>query len=168
MKIVAEKPRHREAVLAVNRLAFKGDGEGQLIEALDRDGDVIASLVAVDVKDEVVGHILFSQLRVIIEGREVIAAALAPMAVTPNRQNQGIGSQLVKHGIVTMKSAEQAAIIVLGHKQFYPRFGFRHDLAQNLSCPFNQYDEFMGLELVEDSLAGKVGTCRYPKAFAAV
>jgi putative acetyltransferase len=90
------------------------------------------------------------------------------MAVSPNRQNQGIGSKLVTRGIAEIKSAGQAAIIVLGHIKFYSRFGFRHDLAMNLTCDYNQYDEFMGLELVEGSLAGMSGTCRYAKAFGAL
>ena len=64
-----------------------------------------------------------------------------------------------------MKSAGQAAIIVLGHVNFYSRFGFRHDLAKNLACSFNQYEAFMGLELIEGSLAGNTGTCRYARAF---
>ena len=64
-----------------------------------------------------------------------------------------------------MKMAGQAAIIVVGHVNFYPRFGFRHDLAKNLACAFNQYEAFMGLELIEGSLAGNTGTCRYARAF---
>jgi putative acetyltransferase len=164
MRIVTEEPRHRPAVLEVNRLAFKGEAEAQLIEALDRDGEVIASLVAFD-GEEVIGHILFSRLDVEVEAQSIRAAALAPMAVTPGRQKQGIGSQLIRHGIEVMRSKGQAAIIVVGHEAYYPRFGFRHDLVRNLVCPFNQYEAFMGLELLDGSLAGRPGTCRYPEAF---
>lgn len=164
MKIVPELPEHRPVVLELNRLAFKGDEESRLIKKLADDGSILASFVAVD-GDEVVGHILFSPLYVMADGKRVDAVALAPMCVAPSRQKQGIGTLLVEHGIEAMKSAGQAAIIVLGHVNFYPRFGFRHDLAKNLSCAFNKYDAFMGLELLAGSLGGKSGTCIYPRAF---
>jgi putative acetyltransferase len=164
MKIVPELPEHRPAVLDLNRLAFKGDTESRLIKNLAGDASILASFVAVD-GGVVVGHILFSPLYVMIDGRRVDAVALAPMCVMPSRQKQGIGTLLVEHGIEAMKSAGQAAIIVLGHVNFYPRFGFRHDLARNLSCAFNKYDAFMGLELLAGSLGGKPGTCIYPRAF---
>ena len=164
MKIVPELPVHRPAVLELNRLAFKGDEESRLIKNLARDNSILASFVAVD-GDEVVGHILFSPLHLMVNGKRIDAVALAPMCVLPSRQKQGIGTQLVEHGIEAMKSAGQAAIIVLGHVNFYPRFGFRHDLAKNLSCAFNKYEAFMGLELLAGSLDGKSGTCIYPRAF---
>jgi putative acetyltransferase len=164
MKIVPELPVHRPAVLEINRLAFKGDVESRLITNLQRDGAIQASFVAVD-GGIVVGHILFSPLYVMADGKRVDAVALAPMCVVPSRQKKGIGTLLVEHGIEAMKSAGQAAIIVLGHINFYPRFGFRHDLVKNLSCAYNKYEAFMGLELLAGSLGGKSGTCIYPRAF---
>ena len=164
MKIVSELPVHRQAVLELNRLAFKGDDESRLITNLARENRIIASFVAVD-GDEVIGHILFSPLHLVVDGKRIDAVALAPMCVGPSRQKQGIGTQLVGHGIEQMKSAGQAAIIVLGHVNFYPRFGFQHDLVRNLACSFNQYEAFMGLELRAGSLGGKPGMCTYPSAF---
>jgi putative acetyltransferase len=164
MRIVPELPVHRPAVLELNRLAFKGDAEFRLIKNLARDASILASFIALD-GDEVVGHILFSPLHLMVNGKRIDAVALAPMCVTPGRQKQGIGTQLVSRGIEEMKLAGQAAIIVLGNVNFYSRFGFRHDLAKNLACPFNQYEAFMGLELVEGSLAGNAGTCHYARAF---
>ena len=167
MKILAESPSYRAQVMQINRLAFKGDTESRLIKNLARDNGILASFVAID-GDEVVGHILFSPLLLLVDGKRIDAVALGPMCVTPDRQRQGIGTQLVGYGIEQMKMAGQAAIIVVGHVNFYPRFGFRHDLAKNLSCAFNQYEAFMGLELIEGSLAGNAGTCRYAKAFGAL
>ena len=165
MKIVEELPIHHPEVLELNRLAFGGNTECDLIESLRRDGDdVLASLAAID-GEHVVGHILFSPLEVSINGKNIAAAALAPMAVLPRLQKQGIGSALVWRGIQEMKSAGQAAIIVLGHTGFYPRFGFSHELAKNLSCDFNQFEAFMGLELTAGCLGGKSGRCIYPAAF---
>jgi putative acetyltransferase len=165
MKIVSELPVHRQAVLDLNRLAFKGDEESRVIKNLARDNSILASFVAVD-GDEIVGHILFSPLHLLVDGKRIDAVALAPMCVIPRMQKQGMGTQLVEHGIEQMKLAAQAAIIVLGHVNFYPRFGFRHDLVRNLACSFNQYEAFMGLELRAGSLGGKPGTCTYPRAFA--
>lgn len=165
MKIVPELPEHRPAVLGLNRLAFKGDEESRLIKNLARDNSILASFVAVD-GEEVVGHILFSPLYVMADGKRIDAVALAPMCVAPSRQKQGIGTRLVEHGIEAMMTSGHDAIIVLGHVNFYPRFGFRHDLAKNLTCAFNKYDAFMGLELRAGSLGGKLGTCTYARAFA--
>ncbi|MDP1699954.1 MAG: N-acetyltransferase [Aestuariivirga sp.] len=165
MNISPELPVHRPAVLELNRLAFKGDEESRLIKNLARDNSILASFVALD-GGEVVGHILFSPLHLTVNGKRIDAVALAPMCVVPSRQKQGIGTLLVEHGIEAMKSAAHDAIIVLGHVDFYPRFGFRHDLARNLACAFNQYEAFMGLELRAGSLGGKPGTCTYARAFA--
>ena len=164
MKIVPELPEHRPAVLELNRLAFKGDEESRLIKKLADDASIFASFVAVD-GNVVVGHILFSPLYVMADGKRIDAVALAPLCVALSRQRQGIGTLLVEHGIEAMKSAGQAAIIVLGHVNFYPRFGFRHDLARNLACAFNKYEAFMGLELRAGSVGGKAATCIYSRAF---
>lgn len=166
MRIIPEAAGARAAVLALNRRAFDGDIEAKLIERLDSDGQILASLVAVD-GEAIIGHILFSPLSVTAGGAPVRCAALAPMCVEPQRQRQGVGSRLVAAGVAAMRNAGQQAVIVLGHEHYYPRFGFRHDLVRNLACDYNGYLAFMGLELAEDSLAGKVGTCRYPEAFTA-
>ncbi len=164
MQVTAEKPGQRPAVLALNSEAFGGPAEAALVARLDRDGVVVASLVAEE-QGRVVGHILFSALSVEVEGRPVEAVSLAPMCVAPGRQGQGIGSRLVRAGVEAVRSRGAEAIIVLGHEWFYPRFGFRHDLVRNLSCAFNAYEAFMGLELKPGALGGRKGICRYPKAF---
>jgi putative acetyltransferase len=164
MRIGAEQPEHRAAVLALNDAAFGGSGESELINKLDEAGLILASLVAIE-DQRVVGHILFSRLAVEVEGRAVAAAALAPMCVSPSRQRQSIGSALVKAGIEEMRKQRQEAIVVLGHEAFYQRFGFSHDLVRHLDCPFNQHKAFMGLELVPGVLGGRQGTCTYPSAF---
>jgi putative acetyltransferase len=164
MRIVTEQPEHRNAVLELNRQAFGGTFESDLIERLDRDGLLLASLVALD-GEGVVGHIAFSRLEIEAGGRAVMAAALAPMCVAHSRQRQSIGSALVFAGIEIVRRMEVEAVIVLGHEYFYPRFGFRHDLVARLSCAYNARDAFMGLELVPGALAGRQGKCSYPSAF---
>jgi putative acetyltransferase len=160
---VEERPEHRAAIAALHRVAFGGDFEAALVERLHRDGLVIASLVALEDGD-VVGHILFSALEVEIDGRKLKAAALAPMAVWPDRQGRGIGSNLVRRGLDVLKRRGIAAVIVLGHESYYPRFGFSAALARKLAAPFSG-DAFMVLELTPGALAGERGTVRYPAAF---
>jgi putative acetyltransferase len=146
----------------VNRLAFGGDEEVRLVDRLRADGEVIVSLVAVD-GGEVVGHALFTRLPVEGAGEVVQAAALAPVAVRPGRQRQGIGSALIMRGLELCHDRGCAAVIVLGHPEYYPRFGFTAELARHLSAPFSG-PAFMALELSPGSLSGG-GTVRYPAAF---
>jgi putative acetyltransferase len=124
---------------------------------------VLVERVALDA-GEIVGHILFSRLGVEIEGRVVRAAALAPMAVSPDRQRQGIGSRLVQDGLAELRSIGCEAVIVLGHPGYYPRFGFSAALAEKLAAPFRG-EAFMALELMPGALDGHAGSVTYPDAF---
>src|SRR4029077_3501901 len=83
----------------------------------------LLSLVAED--DAVVGHILFTSVVVESEGRRVLGMGLAPMAVLPGRQRQGIGSQLVRRGLDILRERGCPFVVVVGHPEYYPRFGLR-------------------------------------------
>jgi putative acetyltransferase len=156
-------PHHDEATRTLHRLAFGGMFEATLVDRLKQDGLVITSLIAL-YADDVVGHILFSTLAVEIDGRPVTSVSLAPIAVTPQRQRQGIGSQLVRAGLARLRQGPTRAVIVVGHPDYYPRFGFSAEVVRKLDTPYAG-DAFMGLELVPGSLAGTRGTVRYPPAF---
>jgi putative acetyltransferase len=86
------------------------------------------------------------------------------MAVIPARQRQGIGSRLVEEALAAARRLEADAVIVLGHPEFYPRFGFSAEKAAHLTAPFSG-ESFMALELTPGSLAGAPGNVRYPQAF---
>jgi putative acetyltransferase len=162
MHIRPERPDDAAAVAVLNRTAFGGDDEVDLIERLRADRLVAVSLVAID--DALVGHILFSDLAVSLDGRPVRTVSLAPMCVAPDRQRQGIGSHLVRAGLAAVLDAGHAAVIVLGHPEFYPRFGFSADPAAMFAAPFaGPY--FMAIELVPGALDGTRGTVTYPPAF---
>src|SRR5262245_15875899 len=142
-------------------------GEARRVGALRAAGAATVSLVAVD-GGEVVGHILFSPVTV-----EPASACpmlgLAPMAVVPGRQRQGIGSGLVRRGLELCRDQGAEAVVVLGHAEYYPRFGFVPASRFGLSCEYPVPDDvFMAQELCQGSLAGTRGLVRYHAAFAAL
>jgi putative acetyltransferase len=151
------------AIRQLNDDTFGGHYESRLIEDLRAAGLDAVELVAVE-NDDIVGHILFSVLATTIDRQTVPALALAPMAVRPDRQRRGIGSALVRAGLDLARDRDWRAIIVLGHKGYYPRFGFSAALARPLEAPFSG-DAFMALELAPDALRGEKGRVTYPPAF---
>lgn len=152
-----------DAIAALNRAAFGGEEEVGIIQRLRRDGLVVVELVAVQA-GALIGHILLSALPTSMDGRPVSALALAPMAVLPGRQGKGIGGRLIEAALDEARRLGYAAVVVLGHPDYYPRFGFSAALARKLASPFSG-EAFMALELVPGALAGQVGTVTYPPAF---
>jgi putative acetyltransferase len=129
-------------------------------------GYLRVSLVA-EQAGQVVGHILFSDLPIITNAGTVPALALAPMAVLPAFQKQGVGSALVRKGLEECRHKGHKIAVVVGHPHFYPRFGFSSKLAAHLVSPFSGRESFMALELVAGSLDGVKGRVQYPPPFGA-
>ena len=151
------------AIRQLNDDTFGGHYESRLIEDLRAAGLDAVELVAVE-NDDIVGHILFSVLATTIDRQTVPALALAPMAVRPDRQRRGVGSALVRAGLDLARDRDWRAVTVLGHKGYYPRFGFSAALARPLETPFSG-DAFMALELAPGALRGEKGRATYPPAF---
>lgn len=86
------------------------------------------------------------------------------MAVRPDRQRRGIGSRLIRDGLAMCRGRGHRVVVVLGHADYYPRFGFSPALAERLRSPFPG-PHFMALELVPGALDGVVGEVRYPPPF---
>ena len=166
MVIRAECVGDVEAIREVHRLAFGQEDEGRLVDALRDEGHCRISLVA-ERQGRVVGHILFSDLPVITDRGTVSTLALAPVAVLPEFQRQGIGSELVRQGLEQSRAQGHRIVIVLGHPEFYPRFGFSARLAEPLASPFSG-EAWMALELVEGALQGVEGRVEYPPPFGAL
>lgn len=161
--IRAETPDDHAAIARVNDAAFGGADESALIARLRDQGLVAHSLVATR-DDRVIGHILMSALPTIVDGRDIRALALAPVAVTPGDQRRGVGAALIRAAIAAARADNWQAIIVLGHPAYYPRFGFSAALAAKLQSPFSG-PAFMALELQNGALAGSRGQVKYPAAF---
>lgn len=164
LTIRAETPADFDAIRRVNRLAFGGDLEARLVDALRDGGWLRLSLVA-ERDSEIVGHILFSELPIETRQGTVPALSLAPVAVLPEHQNQGIGSELIRRALDRCRTAGHRIVIVLGPPAYYPRFGFSAELARPLESPYAG-DAFMALELVPGALRGVAGCVVYPPPFA--
>lgn len=166
MKIRQETPQDFQAVYEINHLAFEQEGESQLIEKIRKGKTFVRELSLVAVQNEkVIGHILFSKIKIIGE-QSYPSLTLAPMAVHPDFQNKGIGSKLVIAGLQIAKNLSFEHVIVLGHKDFYPNFGFQKASKWGVQCPFEVPDDhFMAIELLEGSLENKGGFVKYPPVF---
>jgi predicted N-acetyltransferase YhbS len=168
IEIREEQAADHAAVYKLHQAAFGQDDEANLVDAL-RQGDAFIpalSLVAV-IDDVVVGHILFTRIRIRNgSGEEIDSLALAPVAVLPAHQRCGIGGRLIRAGLAMARRLGHASCIVLGHQEYYPRFGFRPASAWAIKAPFDVSDDvFMAMELVPYGLRGVSGVVVYPGAF---
>lgn len=146
MLIRTEKKSDRAAVYRINTAAFERCAEAELVETLRECVQPLISLVA-EVDAAVVGHIMFSPVCVSADSR-LRPMGLAPMAVAPAYQRQGIGSALVRAGLERCKALACSAVVVLGHPAYYPRFGFLPASRFGLRCEYNVPDEvFLAMEL---------------------
>jgi putative acetyltransferase len=165
IEIRIEQPQDIEAIRNVNDRAFGQMQEGRIIERLRRSCDGILSLVAV-VGNRVVGHILFTP--VTIEGpRVTLGLGLAPMAVLPEFQRRGIGTKLVTDALKIIRASGCPFVVVLGHADYYSRFGFQPASERRLECQWKDVpdDAFMVLVLDESLMAGVIGVARYRDEF---
>ena len=153
------------AVRRVNEVAFGQPLEADLAERLQKSCAESLSLVAVD--EIVVGHILFTPVTVESEVRPVFGMGLAPMAVLPERQRQGLGSELVRHGIALLRERGVPFVVVVGHPEYYPRFGFEPASAHGLRSQWDGMPDeaFMVLVLDGEAMAGVAGVARYRPEF---
>lgn len=165
IEIRPETDKDRAAIHRVNESAFPGPGEANLVDALREVAHPHISLVAA-VEDQIVGHIFFSPVTIESEDSVLTAMGLAPMAVLPEYQNKGIGSQLVREGLKQCQRIGHNIVVVLGHPLYYPRFGFTTAAAKGIRCEYDVPDDhFMVTELEAGALAGRKGLVKYHPAF---
>jgi putative acetyltransferase len=158
-----EIPEDLASVRSVNEKAFGQKDEADLVDRLRQERVVLASLVA-EREKQIVGHILFSRMWIETSGPSISAVALAPLAVLPERQRQGIGAELIRYGLNWLHQKGETIVIVLGSPTYYPRFGFSAEKARHLVSPFPP-EAFMALELQPGALDGVAGRVKYPEAF---
>jgi putative acetyltransferase len=150
-----------EAIAHVVEAAFGQADEARLVERLRADEDALFELVAEEA-GVVVGHIMFSRLWA---DRYEMFAALAPLAVRPDLQRTGLGSALVRAGLESARDFGAHGVIVLGHPEYYPRFGFSAETAGKIAAPYAGSPSFMALAL-EDGAFERPLSVAYPDAFS--
>jgi putative acetyltransferase len=164
IEIREERPGDIAAIRGLNKDAFGQDQEGNIVDALRSNGGALLSLVAT-LNGAVVGHIMYSPLPV---GNR-LGAALGPMAVLPEHQRQGIGTKLIEAGNGKLKEAGHPFIVVVGHAEYYPRFGFRPANTYGITCEWEVPDDvFMVLVLDPGQMHGVSGVSKYRHEFSTV
>jgi putative acetyltransferase len=164
--IRSEKLGDAAAVRIVNEKAFSRPVEPDLVDKLRVFCPEAVSLVA-ESEGVIVGHILFTPVMLQTRTKRIAGMGLGPMAVVPERQNQGIGSQLVTAGLEVLRQQACPFVVVLGHAEYYPRFGFTPASRRGIHCPWEGVPDnvFMAIALDETAMSGASGVVRYRDEF---
>ncbi|BAY27984.1 GCN5-related N-acetyltransferase [Calothrix sp. NIES-2100] len=168
MNIRSETILDYPAIAEVNTLAFGQENEAKLVEEIRHSERYIPELSLIaEVENIVVGHILFSYIDLVGEERLQVLG-LAPMAVLPDFQRQGIGSALVKAGLEIANARGEVMAIVLGHPQFYHRFGFEPSVNYGIESPFPVPEDVFMVKPLQSYQQIYQGKVIYPPAFEKV
>ena len=145
-------------VLLIERLAFGYDKEANLVRALlyDPSAKPLLSLLAFK-KDRAVGHILFTTAQLSDTRDKASIVILAPLAIVPDAQKQGIGGELIKQGLKRLSRSSVDLVCVLGHPEYYPRFGFTPAGRLGLEAPYPIPDEYADAWMVQALRPGVIG-----------
>lgn len=170
MIIRPEQIEDYEGITEVHRLAFGRENEATLVDRLRDEPEYHPGLSLVAVQGtKIVGHILFTLITIEAESTRVPALALAPLAVRPEKQLQGVGTALIEQGLKVCYQLGHSIVVVLGHSDYYPRFGFQLASRFGIKAPFPApEDAFMVIGLRPGSLKNTQGTVVYPPAFHGV
>jgi putative acetyltransferase len=158
-----EQPEDTTAISDVLKSAFPSAQEAQLLEQLRRHHRLLISLVA-EVDGVITGNIAFSAVQIEGSVNNRAGVGLAPLAVRPELQRQGLGTQLLREGLAACKGAGVGFVVVLGAPEYYQRFGFRNAGLFNLKNEYGAGDAFMALELKDGSITA--GLVRYAPEFS--
>lgn len=155
-------------ILAVDRLlkkTFASEQEANLVMSLRENSNLTLALVACNDEGDVVGYIMFSPVS--FDGQESYWQGLAPLAVDPNYQKQGIGQQLVEQGLEFLADFSYPGCVVLGNHQFYAKQGFSKASDYGLSCRWeDESGTFQVREIIDGALNGLSGQVEYSAEFS--
>ena len=164
MHIREEAPGDIESIFRVNEQAFETNAEARLVDLLRERRKAVISLIA-EVGGEIVGHILFSPVSIEPAAENWNALGLAPLAVIPSHQRQGIGGALIEAGLENCRKLGIELVVVLGHPTYYPKFGFTKASAYGLDNEYQADEAFMVIELLPGVLMNFNGLVKYAPEF---
>ncbi|REL32924.1 N-acetyltransferase [Rhodohalobacter sp. SW132] len=172
IKIRQEKPADYEAVFKLIKKAFKkvemSDHKEQFLVQLLRNSTSFVpelSLIA-EYENEIIGHILLTKITIKNDQTEFNSLALAPVTVLPKYQKKGIGGMLIEQAHKKAIELGFKSVILLGHADYYPRFGYKKASRFGVQLPFDVPDEYcMAIELTTGGLHEVNGIVEYPKEF---
>ena len=160
-----ELPKDVESIYNVNLKAFGESSEARVINALRKSNVLTLSLIA-EQNNQIIGHIAFSPVKIESKDGILDAIALGPMAVLPEYQNKGIGSKLIEKCLNILRERGHDKVVVLGHANYYPRFGFVPSIKYGIKCEYDcPVEVFMVKELQDGSFSGVSGTVKYRPEF---
>ncbi|MEM6297880.1 MAG: N-acetyltransferase [Bacteroidota bacterium] len=172
MTIRQEQEADHKQVFEVIEKAFKGaaftdNAEHFLVERLRKSDAFIPELsIVAKIEGKLVGHILLTKLKIKSKTGAFPSLALAPVSVLPEFQNQGVGGKLILESHKKARELGYKSIVLLGHADYYPRFGYKKASDYGIQLPFNVPKEnCMVIELVENGLQGVSGIVEYPEEF---
>lgn len=169
MIIRTETGSDHKQVYELNYLAFGNrDSEAKLVERIRSSAEFIPELsIVAEADGHIVGHLLLSKAKTVTPHKEHEVIVLAPIAVRPDLQKQGIGLQLMTEGLQRTKHLGYGVILLIGHPTYYPKFGFQP--ARRCGYELTQFkvsdDVFMVCEAIEGQLLASKGELRYPESF---
>jgi putative acetyltransferase len=163
VRIRDETSADAEAVRAVLLAAFPTAAEADLVERLRAEGDCEIALVAEE-SGRIVGHILMSRMRVEGDGRAFRALGLAPVAVVPERQRQGIGGRLIERALAIAGERGEELVFLVGEPEYYRRFGFDAAEAAPFASPYA--GPYLMARRLADVKLPAAGRADYAPAFA--
>lgn len=164
-----EQPEDVRAIDVVHISAFGGEAEAQMVSALrmlptyNRELSLVAEL-----NGRIVGHVLLSRVPMRREGEERNVLALGPMSVVPSQSHRGIGSELIQASVNLAEQKGYGAIVVVGHPEYYKRFGFQSARQQGISCNLPAPEEALTVRNIADGAENQGGHVEYPEPFIAL
>ena len=169
MHSITVRPETAEDIRAIDVVhisAFGGEAEAQLVSALRESTTYNRELSQVaELGGRIVGHVLLTRVPLRKDGEEKHVLALGPMSVVPSQSHRGIGSELINASIKLAKEKGYGAIVVLGHPEYYKRFGFVQARELQVSCNLPAPEDALTvMEIVDGNLAGG-GHVEYPEPF---
>jgi putative acetyltransferase len=166
IRVRPEVPEDARAIDVVHISAFGGEAEALLISALRESSSYNRELSLVaELNGRIVGHVLLTRAPLRREGDEKNILVLGPMSVVPSQSHRGIGSELIRASVDLAREKGYGAIVVVGHPEYYQRFGFTPAKELHVTCNLPApEDALTGIEIVEGILSGG-GHVEYPEPF---